>query len=264
MIGPPSTANLGGGSFFIGIGFASVKQLVGVDKGFTPLSFGNPHRSLSTISRWGFSFPPLHAAPYLTQPTSLSYSENSTSSYYQVRGLNILKDLNMSRIAYLTMIFLLCMSTIALAETEIVISKKNKFGGITKKIKYFEQDDSYKAGIQQTIDYYDSQGNRRKIEIYKSRSHSQKLDLDMIIYYKSTGRVFEVYSPEKEMGREKISKRVSHYSKDDKLQKREYYFDRESPVSKLGVDKRVIYYDDAGGATRVEHIDKSGKRVMPQ
>ena len=175
-----------------------------------------------------------------------------------------MKDLNMSRIAHLTMIFLLCMSAIALAETEIVISKKNEFGGITKKIKYFEQDDSYKAGIQQTIDYYDSQGNRRKIEIYTRRSHSQKLDLDMIIHYKSTGRVFEVYSPDKEMGREKVSKRVSHYSKDDKLQKREYYFDKDSPVSKLGVDKRVIYYDDAGEVTRVEHIDKSGKRVIPQ
>ena len=162
------------------------------------------------------------------------------------------------------MMFLLCMSTGALAETEVVISKKNRFGGITKKIKYSEQDDSYKAGIQQTIDYYDSQGNRRKIEIYTSRSHSQKLDLDMIIHYKSTGRVFEVYPPDKETGREKISKFVSYYSKDHKLQKREYYFDKDSPVSKLGVDKRVIYYDDAGGATRVEHINKSGKRVMPQ
>ena len=176
-----------------------------------------------------------------------------------------MKGVNINKIAYLTMIFFLCMNTEApLAETEVVISKKNRFGGITKKIKYSEQDDSYKAGIQQTVDYYDSQGNRRKIEIYKSRSHSQKLDLDMIIHYKSTGRVFEVYPSDKEKGREKISKRVSHYSKDDKLHKREYYFDKDSPVSKLGVDKRVIYYDDAGGTTRVEHIDKSGKRVMPQ
>ena len=162
------------------------------------------------------------------------------------------------------MMFFLCMSTAALAETELVVSNKNKFGGITKKINYSEQDDSYKAGIQQVIDYYDSHGNRRKIEIYTRRSHSKKLDLDMIIHYKSTGRVFEVYSSDKETGREKISKRVSHYSKNDKLQKREYYFAKDSPVSKLGVDKRVIYYDDAGGPTRVEHIDKYGKRVMPQ
>jgi hypothetical protein len=176
----------------------------------------------------------------------------------------MLKDLNMNKIVYLTMMLSLCISTAALAETEFVISKKNKFGGITKKIKYSEQDDSYKAGIQQVIDYYDSQGNRRKIEIYRRRRHSRRLDLDMIIHYKSTGRVLEVYSPDKEMGREKVSKRVSHYSKDDKLQKREYYFDKDSPISKLGVDKRVIYYDDAGGATRVEHLDKSGKRVMPQ
>jgi len=175
-----------------------------------------------------------------------------------------LKGVNMNKIAYLTMMLFLCMSTAALAETEVVISKKNKFGGITKKTKYSEQDDSYKAGIQQTIDYYDSHGNRRKIEIYTSGSHSQKLDLDMIIHYKSTGRVLEVYPSDKETGREKISKLVSHYSENDKLQKREYYFAKDSPVSKLGVDKRVIYYDAAGGATRVEHIDKSGKRVIPQ
>ena len=175
-----------------------------------------------------------------------------------------MKGVTMNKIAYLTMMLFLCMSTAALAETEVVISKKNKFGGITKKTKYSEQDDSYKAGIQQTIDYYDSHGNRRKIEIYTSGSHSQKLDLDMIIHYKSTGRVLEVYPSDKETGKEKISKRVSHYSKNAKLKKREYYFAKDSPVSKLGVDKRVIYYDDAGGATRVEHIDKSGKRVIPQ
>ena len=186
------------------------------------------------------------------------------NSYYRVRGLDVLKGFNLNTIAYLTMMFFLCISTVALAETEVVISKKNKFGGITKRIKYSEQDDSYKAGIQQVIDYYDSQGNRRKIEIYISGSHSQKLDLDMIIHYKSTGRVLEVYPSDKETGKEKISRRVSHYSKDDKLQKREYYFDKDSPVSKLGVDKRVIYYDDTGGATRVEHLDKSGERVLPQ
>jgi hypothetical protein len=45
--GPPLTANSGGGFLFLGIGFAIIKQLVGVDIGFTPLSFGNPHRSLA-------------------------------------------------------------------------------------------------------------------------------------------------------------------------------------------------------------------------
>jgi hypothetical protein len=170
----------------------------------------------------------------------------------------------MNKIAYLTMMFFLYMSLAALAETEVVISKQNKFGGITKKINYSEQDDRYKAGIQQIIDYYDSHGNRRRIEIYKSRSHSQKLDLDMIIHYMSSGRVVEVYPSDIETGREKISKLVSHYSTNDKLQKREYYFAKDSPVSKLGVDKRVIYYDDAGGTTRVEHVDKYGRSVMPQ
>jgi hypothetical protein len=176
----------------------------------------------------------------------------------------MLKGVNMNKIAYLTMMFFLCMSTAALAETEVVISEKNRFGGMTKKITYAEQDNNYKAGIQQIIDYYDRYGNRRKIEIYTSRSHSQKSALDMIIHYESTGRVFEIYPSDKELGREKISKLISYYNKNDKLEKKEYYFAKDSPVSKLGVDKRVIYYDDAGGATRVEHLDKYGKRVIPE
>lgn len=175
----------------------------------------------------------------------------------------MVKDVYLDVIAYLTMVLFLCMSTAALAETEVVISKKNRFGGITKKINYSEQDDSYKAGIKQVIDYSDSHGNKRKIEIYTSKKHSQKLDLDMIINYNSTGRVFEFFPSASETGVEGVSKLVLHYNKKNKLRKREYYFAKGSPVSKLGVYKRVIYYDEAGGVTRVEHLDKIGKKVMP-
>jgi hypothetical protein len=41
-----------GGFLFLGIGFASLKELVGVDIGFIPLRFGNPHQR----PRWGFFF----------------------------------------------------------------------------------------------------------------------------------------------------------------------------------------------------------------
>jgi len=176
----------------------------------------------------------------------------------------MVKGVNMNKIAYLTMIFFLCMSIAASAETEIVISKKNSFGGITKKINYSEEDHSYKAGIKQVMDYSDSHGNKRKIEIYTSKKNSQKLDLDMIIHYKSTGRVFEFFPSDKETGGQGVSKLVLYYNEKDKLQKREYYFAKGSPVSELGVYRRVIYYDEAGGVTRVEHFDKNGKKVMPQ
>jgi hypothetical protein len=156
------------------------------------------------------------------------------------------------------------MSAAALAETEVVISKKNSFGGITKKINYSEQDSSYKAGIKQVIDYSDGHGNKRKIEIYTSKKHSQKLDLDMIIHYKSTGRVFEFFPSDKETGGQGVSKLILYYSGKDKLQKREYYFAKGSPLLEFGVYKRVIYYDEAGGVTKVEHFDKIGKKVMPQ
>lgn len=176
----------------------------------------------------------------------------------------MVKDVQIDVIAYLAMVLFLCMSTIALAETEVVISKKNRFGGITKKINYSAQDDQYKAGIQQVIDYSDSHGNKRKIEIYTGKEHSQKLDLDMIIHYKSTGRVIELFSSDNETGVQGVSKVVLYCNLRNILQKREYYFAKGSPLSKLGVYKRVIHYDETGRVTRVEHLDKFDKRVMPQ
>jgi hypothetical protein len=49
LLPSPSLAfgGLVSGGFLLGIGFASVKQLFVVDIGFTPLSFGNPYRSLA-------------------------------------------------------------------------------------------------------------------------------------------------------------------------------------------------------------------------
>jgi len=176
----------------------------------------------------------------------------------------MVKNIHVQIVAYLTMVLFLCMSAAALAETEVVISKKNSFGGITKKINYSEQDKSYKAGIKQVIDYSDGHGNKRKIEIYTSKKHSQKLDLDMIIHYKSTGRVFEFFPSDKETGGQGVSKLVLYYNEKDKLQKREYYFAKGSPLLEIGVYKRVIYYDEAGGVTRVEHFNKIGKKVIPQ
>ncbi|MDH3929658.1 MAG: hypothetical protein OEV22_17140 [Deltaproteobacteria bacterium] len=176
----------------------------------------------------------------------------------------MVKDVQIDVIAYFAMVLFLCMSTIALAETEVVISKKNRFGGITKKINYSAQDDQYKAGIQQVIDYSDSHGNKRKIEIYTGKEHSQKLDLDMIIHYRSTGRVIELFSSDNETGVQGVSKVVLYCNLRNILQKREYYFAKGSPLSKLGVYKRVIHYDETGRVTRVEHLDKFDKRVMPQ
>ena len=174
------------------------------------------------------------------------------------------KNIYIDVVAYITMVLFLCMSAAAFAETEVVISKKNSFGGITKKINYSEQDASYKAGIKQVIDYSDSNGNKRKIEIYTSKKHSQNLDLDMIIHYESKVRVFEFFPSGNETEAQGVSKLFLYYNEKDKLQKREYYFAKGSPILEFGVSKRVIYYDEAGGVTRVEHFDKIGKKVMPQ
>ena len=176
----------------------------------------------------------------------------------------MVKDVQIHIIAYLEMVLFLCMSTIALAETEVVLSKKNRFGGITKKVNYSAQDDQYKEGIQQVIEYSDRHGHKRKIEIYTGKEHSQKLVLDMIINFKSTGRVIELFPSDNETGVQGVSKVVLYCNLRNILQKREYYFATGSPLSKLGVYKRVIHYDETGRVTRVEHLDKFDKRVMPQ
>jgi hypothetical protein len=51
-----------GGSFFLGIEFALVKQLVGVDIGFTPRLTIAP-TDFGDLCQWGFSFPPLQSCP---------------------------------------------------------------------------------------------------------------------------------------------------------------------------------------------------------
>ena len=178
--------------------------------------------------------------------------------------MDLVKDVQIHTIAYLAMVLFLCMSTIALAETEVVLSKKNRFGGITKKVNYSAQDDQYKEGIQQVIEYLDRHGHKQKIEIYTGKEHSQKLVLDMIINFKRTGRVIELFPSDNETGVQGVSKVVLYCNQRSILQKREYYFATGSPLSKLGIHKRVIHYDETGKVTRVEHLDKFDKRVMPQ
>lgn len=174
------------------------------------------------------------------------------------------KDIQIEVIAYLAMALFLCISTVALAKTEVVISKKNRFGGMTKKINYSDQDDNYKAGIKQVIEYSDSHGNKRKIEFYTRKKHSPTFNLYMIIHYKSTGKIVELFPSDKESGGQKVFKLVFYYNEMNKLHKREDYFIKGSPILELGIFKRVIYYDEAGGVTGIEHFDKIGKKVMPQ
>jgi hypothetical protein len=93
---------------------------------------------------------------------------------------------------------------------------------MTKKINYSDQDDNYKAGINQVIEYSDSHGNKRKIEIYTSKEHSQKLNLDMIIHYNSTGRIVELFSSDEETRRQGVSKLALYYNRTNKLKKKEF------------------------------------------
>ena len=51
---------------------------------------------------------------------------------------------------------------------------------------------------------------------------------------------------------------VNYYDQNNLLYKREYYLRKESVFAKLGVYKRVVYYDNKGRKTESEDLDKVG------
>ena len=54
---------------------------------------------------------------------------------------------------------------------------------------------------------------------------------------------------------------VNYYDQNNLLYKREYYLRKESVFSKLGVYKRVVYYDNKGRKTDTEDLDRVGKVI---
>ena len=54
---------------------------------------------------------------------------------------------------------------------------------------------------------------------------------------------------------------VNYYDKNGLLYEREYYLRKESVVARLGVYKRVIYYDENGRETESKDLDRLGNVI---
>jgi len=181
----------------------------------------------------------------------------------QVHKRLIEVNLIMNKISCLTLIWLFCLNIPVFAATEKVVLHNNKFGGITKLVTYFNENEYNKDGIQKIIYHYDNRGHEKLVEIFATNDYSTKVGLyKTLIYYKEKGRIIEIFSTDIQAAEKGYYKLVLHLSDSNKLEKQEYYFTEKSPVAMLGIYKRVIYYDSRGEIKRVIHLDKVGNIAM--
>jgi hypothetical protein len=151
----------------------------------------------------------------------------------------------------------------AIAAAEKVISENNEYGGLTKHIVYSEKDSEFKKGMRKLIASYDNEGSKKKMEIYATESHSKEKGwYKKIIYYWGRKRVSEAYSTDSDSAKYGFHRMVSYFDRDNRLEKREYYLNKNTTAAQLGVYKRVVHYDDRGKISYVEDLDRRGNLVL--
>ena len=169
----------------------------------------------------------------------------------------------MKRTALITLVLIFYLSAMAAAETEEVISEHNEYGGVTKQIIFSEKDPDFKKGMYKIVASYDNEGSKKKMEIYATDSHSSEAGwYRMVIYYWGRKKVSEAYSTDSDSLKYGFHRTVSYYGKDNILERREYYLNKNTTAAQLGVYKRVVHYDNSGKVTRVEDLDQMGNLVQ--
>lgn len=169
----------------------------------------------------------------------------------------------MIRTGLLAMMLFLSMNLTALAETEKVIFENNEYGGITTQIVYSKEDPNFKKGMRKLIASYDYKGDKKKMEIYATENHSEEKGwYKKVIYYWGRKKVSEAYSTDSDSVKYGFYKMVSYFDNDNKLEKREYFLNKDSLAAKLGIHKRVVHYDKSEKMTYVEDLDELGNRVL--
>ena len=169
----------------------------------------------------------------------------------------------MKTVAILAMLLSLTVGAVALAGNEEVIFENNEYGGVTKQITYSENDASFNQGMRKIVASYDNQGNKKKMEVYATKDHSEKTGwYKKVIYYWGRKKVSEAYSTDSDSAKYGFYKMVSYLDAGNRLERREYFLNEESLAAKLGVYKRVVHYDDNEKITRVEDLDIQGNIVL--
>ena len=169
----------------------------------------------------------------------------------------------MKRTILLAIVLVFYLSVMAFAAREEVISENNEYGGVTKQIVYSEKDPDFKRGMYKIIASYDNEGRKKKMEIYATESHSKEQGwYKKVIYYWGRKKVSEAYSTDSDSVKYGFHRMVSYFDKDNILEKREYYLNKNTTAAKLGVFKRVVHYDNRGKVTYVEDLDQRGNPVL--
>ena len=173
------------------------------------------------------------------------------------------EEFKMKTTALLTMGMFFSIHLTAIAATEVVISQNNEYGGQTKQIVYSEKDSEFKNGMGKIIASYDNQGSKKKMEIYATEIHSQERGwYKKVIYYWERKKVSEAYSTDSDSKKYGFHRMVSYFDKNNRLEKREYYLNKNTTAGQLGVYKRVVHYDGSGKVTYVEDLDRRGNLVL--
>jgi len=169
----------------------------------------------------------------------------------------------MKRTFLITLVLFFCLSAMAMAEMEEVISQHNEYGGVTKEIVYSENDPDYKKGMYKIVASYDNEGTKKRMEIFATDSHSKEAGWHrLVIYYWGRKKVSEAYSTDSDSLKYGFHEMISYYNKDNILEKREYYLNKNTTAAHLGVYKRVVHYDNSGKVTKVEDLDQRGNPVL--
>lgn len=169
----------------------------------------------------------------------------------------------MKRNGILAVLLSLYVCATALAGEETEIFKDNEYGGVTKQITYSENDANFNKGMQKIVASYDKHGNKKKMEVYATKSHAKKAGwYKKVIYYWGRKKVSEAYSTDSDSTKYGFYKMVSYLDDNNRLEKREYFLNEDSLAAKLGVYKRVVHYDDNEKATHVEDLDIQGNIVV--
>jgi uncharacterized protein YxeA len=173
------------------------------------------------------------------------------------------EEYKMKTTAFLAIGVFFSINVTAIAATEIVISQNNEYGGLTKQIVYSEEDSDFKKGMGKIIASYDKEGSKKKMEIYATESHAKEKGwYKKVIYYWGRKKVSEAYSTDSDSAKYGFHQMVSYFDKDNRLEKREYYLNKNTTAAQLGVYKRVVHYDGKGKISYVEDLDRRGNLVL--
>ena len=169
----------------------------------------------------------------------------------------------MRKAAFFALSLFFCLNAVTMAATEEIISRHNEYGGLTQQIIYSDKDPDFSKGIYKIVASYDSEGRKKKMEIYATESHSNEAGwYKKVIYYWERKKISEAYSTDSDSLKNGFHRMVSYYDKNNILEKREYYLNENTTAAKLGVYKRVAHYDKNGKVTYVEDLDYNGSPVL--